>query len=290
MCWFEVRWIRAEDANITTVEPTHGHRPRQLRGLSSQTFRVSRSSLIVQPRFLKQLVNVAWILLVGQRMHLQMPLSAFLALKTCSLWSNLRNHGSRKTSKDFLFLFHGLLDRFHSHFSFKIEILTAPSTLRNLLQIILTRDFIALMKMLRTIKSCFELMGSGRLVGMQTCDTDSLCQIVHMNFAGTEKGWTCSLYKSVSDCGSSAGGDDHYIFVKPGAHDHVELLGSSVNEGNDDSVQCSTTSTNSIGAFEITVLVFLVLITFLSGFSVATVLTNKRNLKATQEEDVCQIW
>jgi len=124
---------------------------------------------------------------------------------------------------------------------------------------------------------------------MQTCDTDSLCQLVNMNFAGTEEGWACSLYKSVSDCGSSAGGDDHYIFVKPGAHDHVQLLGSTGNEGNNDSVQCSTTSTNSFGAFEITVLVFLVLITFLSGFSVATVLTNKRNLKGTQEEDVCQI-
>jgi len=123
---------------------------------------------------------------------------------------------------------------------------------------------------------------------MQSCDTDDLCQLVHMNFAGTQKGWACSLYKSVSDCGSSAGGDDQYVFVKPGARDHVLLVGSTGIQHNDDSPagECSTTSTNSVGAFEITVLVFLILITFLSGFSVATVWTNKRNLETTQD---CQI-
>jgi len=126
---------------------------------------------------------------------------------------------------------------------------------------------------------------------MQACDTDELCQVVHMNFAATEEGWQCSLYKSVSDCESSVGGNDQYVFVKPGARDHVLLLGSTVtNEKEDEEpVQCST-STNSFGSFEISVLVFLVLITFLSGFSVATLLNNKRNSKAAQEQDAsCQI-
>merc|ERR1719219_2058078 len=98
---------------------------------------------------------------------------------------------------------------------------------------------------------------------MQSCDTDSLCQIVHMNFAATENGWKCSLYKSVSDCESGVGGADQYIFVKPGAKDYFLMVGSQGVE-EVDNLQCSN-STKSFGAFEISVLVLLSVIT-LSGF------------------------
>lgn len=117
---------------------------------------------------------------------------------------------------------------------------------------------------------------------MQSCDTDSLCQIVHMNFAATANGWKCSLYKSVSDCESGVGGEDQYIFVKPGAKDYFLMVGSQGVE-EVDNLQCSN-STKSFGAFEISVLVLLSLIT-LSGFLVASVLLHQRNSKTTRQED-----